>query len=75
MKYKTSTDKVIIDHIAAAPDGEAIVHVFPNNPLFGLVVGVVTSCNKARRLITLQRPDGSKHTFSFDQVVIPKAEG
>jgi hypothetical protein len=73
MKYKISTDKAIIDHIAKANDGEAVLHACVKTPPLIQYEGIVTSCDTVRRLVTLQMPDGKKSAFSFDHISIPDA--
>ena len=67
MKYKISTDKVIIDHVMNTPNKE--VHHFNNA---GMVFpGVVTCADIKNRTLTLQFKDGCKYVSSFDSISIP----
>lgn len=75
MKYKISTDKAIIKHITDANEGEAVLHACVGVPILGQREGIVTACDMARRLVTLQMFDGSKSTFCFDHISIPDVQG
>ena len=72
MKYKISTDEVIIKHIQDSKPGDAILHAWVSNPVFPVQEGVVTACQIKLRLVTLQFINGSKGIFSFDAISVPE---
>ena len=71
MKYKISTDKVIIQHISEAKDGECILHACVGDKILHTVEGVVTSYDTRKRIVTLQMSHGSKNSYSFDHISVP----
>lgn len=71
MTYLISTDKVITEHIAKSLNGEAVAHALPFH-WEAPIIGYVTSCDSAKRVLTLQTDGGKKHTLTFDHILIPK---
>lgn len=71
MKYAISTEAAIIAHIKASHPKPATLHACVGNAILKEVYGVVTACDPAKRFVTLQFPDGSKNTYTFDHISIP----
>jgi hypothetical protein len=74
MKYKISTDRAIIEHIEKHQVGEAMLHACVGNGVLSEVAGFVTSCDKQRRIVTLQLRGGAKNSYSFDHISVPDTD-
>lgn len=75
MKYKISTDEVIIDHIKQQGAGNAILHACVGNNALGFKEGIVTACHLKERMVVLQDLKGEKHHVSFDWISVPESNG